>query len=744
MLGFAVGGTVLVVRGPREPTAAGAWVTGAALLTSLLLLIAPLGSRWIQVDAAQLLWDPWQWARLAALDGLLALPFIAGSVAVLSGIEMAQHRPGSVYGASFVGSATGAVTALVLLIFLPPHRAILAPAALAALGAVAPPGRRGTRIASTALIGMTAVLLLRVTPDPSMSPYKDLAQARALPGATTVAHRFGPSGVVTAVAAPAFRYAPGLSLAFTGSIPSQIGIYVDGDLTGAYSAPETLSRPADVLDWLPDASVYHVATGRVLIIGGGGRTAVETAVRHHADTIVVVEGSPEVVGLLRRADDARSGVRWSVGSVRPLLARRAEAFDVVAIGSTGGPGSNAAGLHALDEDFRHTVDAYDACLGGLRAGGVLSITQWRTTPERGTLRTVLTVMAALEAREVPSTREAVIIVRSWGSTTVLVKPDGFTPDDRMTLRTWSASRGFDVLDMTSERPDQWLHGDSTRALEHLLAALAAGGPQTETFVASYPFAIRPVPDTRPYPHHHLSGRVLIGAMRAGAGQWLPVAEWGYLTALATLVVSAVLGSALLLGPAALPRRARRRPPFVTVGYFTLIGLAYMLAEIALIQVLGLLLGHPTWAVTACLGALLVGSGLGSMASDRLSPPPTRPVMMLGLGLAAAALGIVPIVQGMLASVTVGRWVAGIGSVAILGFAMGWPFPVGLRCLATARGRLAWAWAGNGVASVIAAPLAVLLAIDWGASALLAGAGGAYLAAWLLVRRTSAAAATRPA
>jgi hypothetical protein len=688
MLGFAAGGTVLVVRGPRDPSAGEAWVTGAALLTSVLLLVVPLGSRLLTVDAAQLPWDPWQWARLAALDCLLALPFISGSIAVLSGIEMARDRPGSVYGASFIGSASGAAAALLLLTLFPPDRAILAPAALAALGAVAPPGRRQARIASVPLAAVTVVLVFGPTPGSSMSPYKDLVQARALPGAATVAERFGPSGVVTAVAAPAFRYAPGLSLAFTGPIPSQTGVFVDGDLAGA----------------------YRVANGRVLIAGGGGRAGVETALSHKADAVVVVEGSSELVELLRRADDARFGVTWSVGGIRTLLARRVQAFDVVAIGSTGGPGSNAAGLHALDEDFRHTVDAYAVFLAALRSGGVLSVTQWRTTPERGILRIVLTVVAALEARDIPAADNAVVIVRSWGSATVLVKPDGFTSGDRAALRVWSASRGFDVLEISAEQPDRWIHGDSTRALEHLLETLAIGGPGAEPFVASYPFAIRPVGDTRPYPHHHLSGRVVIGAMRAGAGQWLPVAEWGYLTALVTLVVSMVLGSVLLLGPAALPRRVRRRPPFVTIAYFGMIGLAYMLAEIALIQILGLLLGHPTLAVTVSLGALLVGSGLGSMVSDRYVPTPTRPVLVVALALAATAVGILSFVQGALGTSAGVRWMTGIGTATVLGFAMGWPFPIGLRSLATARDRLAWAWAGNGVASVIAAPLAMLIAI----------------------------------
>jgi hypothetical protein len=58
-----------------------------------------------------------------------------------------------------------------------------------------------------------------------------------------------------------------------------------------------------------------------------------------------------------------------------------------------------------------------------------------------------------------------------------------------------------------------------------------------------------------------------------------------------------------------------------------------------------------------------------------------------------------------------------------------PFPLGLRRLAAgSEGRVAWAWAANGFASVVAAPLAALIALEVGSGTLLAGAGTAYAVA----------------
>jgi hypothetical protein len=61
--------------------------------------------------------------------------------------------------------------------------------------------------------------------------------------------------------------------------------------------------------------------------------------------------------------------------------------------------------------------------------------------------------------------------------------------------------------------------------------------------------------------------------------------------------------------------------------------------------------------------------------------------------------------------------------------MGIPFPVGLRSLAgAAPERIAWAWAANGYASVVAAPLAALIAVEAGSRALFLLAAALYTVA----------------
>ncbi len=223
---------------------------------------------------------------------------------------------------------------------------------------------------------------------------------------------------------------------------------------------------------------------------------------------------------------------------------------------------------------------------------------------------------------------------------------------------------------------------------------------------------------------------------------MPFAEWGYITLLATLAQRMVLAGLLVLVPAALTARAEsgggRR--LRLIGYFAAIGLAYLTAEIAAIQQLNLLLGHPVYAVAAVLAAFLVFSGVGSAWSDRVAAD--RGWMAsagLALMLMVYALVMLALVHVLQPVHLVLRASAAVLLLAPLAFLMGVPFPTGLRALAGGEtGRIAWAWAANGFASVIAAPLAALIALEAGSRLLFVLAAVAYAGAAMSVRGSARA------
>ncbi len=749
MLGFGASGTALALRPPRNAAAAEQWFRRAAVVTSVALLASPILAGLVPLDASQLVWSPGQWARLGALYLVLAFPFGAGGLAVLLAITRDAARPGVIYGASFAGSGLGAAAAVAALWIFTPARAIAIPALFAAVGAVAaarPPRRRaGTALAGTAL-AIGAIAAVSYPPwRLDISPYKALPQAEAYPDATRIAERTSPLGWLVAVQAPAFRYAPGLSLAYRGPFPTQVGLFVDGDLVGAVSEWDEEHGGATLLDWLPAALPFALAQrDTVLVIGAGGWTEVWNAVAGGARAVTAVELSSQLAALAARGAPPEHGmaVEWVIGDARAVASRTPRRFDLVTIGPGGGGlGASAAGVYALDADFLHTVDAYERYLRLLRPGGVLAITRWMAVPPRQSVRVILSAADALRRVAAADVARGLTVTRSWATATVLVKPDGFTPDDLARLTTWADARQMD-LDWQPglHVPITRFHFLEAPVLFEAARAATAGPAAAREFADAYPFDVAPATDARPYPHHFLRPASLRTFLHAERGEWLPFTEWGYVALVATLVQATAVAAALLLLPTLAGTRGTggARPPLV--AYFGALGLGYLAGEIAAIQQFSLLLGHPVYAVAAALAAFLICSGAGSMWSDRRPPAGaaltglTLPALLMVL--AVIGLPLVHVALPAPISVRVLLAVLVLGPVATL---MGVPFPAGLRQLAGPdAGRTAWAWATNGFASVVAAPLAALIALEAGSPWLFAVAAAAYAGAGLALR-----AGTRP-
>jgi hypothetical protein len=103
-----------------------------------------------------------------------------------------------------------------------------------------------------------------------------------------------------------------------------------------------------------------------------------------------------------------------------------------------------------------------------------------------------------------------------------------------------------------------------------------------------------------------------------------------------------LGSLVVVWlPLRLLRRRRRPRGLVRYGlYFTCIGLGFMAVEMALLQRFGLLLGHPSYALSVVLASLLFGSGVGSLYSSAILARLGGP-RFTAYALCALMLGLVP-------------------------------------------------------------------------------------------------------
>jgi hypothetical protein len=97
-----------------------------------------------------------------------------------------------------------------------------------------------------------------------------------------------------------------------------------------------------------------------------------------------------------------------------------------------------------------------------------------------------------------------------------------------------------------------------------------------------------------------------------------------------------------------------------------------------------------------------------------------------------------ILEGMIGSSFAAKLAMSCLLLAPLGFAMGMPFPSGLRALSSGaseakHGAVEWAWAMNAASSVLGSVLAIVIAIQFGLTITLACGAAAYVAAMLLLR-----------
>jgi hypothetical protein len=105
------------------------------------------------------------------------------------------------------------------------------------------------------------------------------------------------------------------------------------------------------------------------------------------------------------------------------------------------------------------------------------------------------------------------------------------------------------------------------------------------------------------------------------------------------------------------------------AYFLLIGMGFMLVEIALLQRFSVFLGHPTYSLSIVLFTIILSTGLGSLISDRL-PLDSRLKLAVWAGLTAVYIMLLPVfLPGVLAfdwrplrrSADAGRVLMGFGA-----------------------------------------------------------------------------------
>jgi hypothetical protein len=734
LLGFGASGSLLALWPCLQKREYTAWyANGFALSTILSYLFV----NHLPFDSYSIAWDRAQAYLLIANLLVLAAPFVFAGLLVGALLSRRAANVGRIYAANLIGSAAGALLAPLIIAWVGSERTVLWCAVLG-MGAAVILAPIGARILGLAGL-MISVALLVVFPPPfeaRLSPYKRLSQFRLNPEASILATRQNAYARLDLVRSSTIHSAQGLSLAYLGELPPQIGLLVDGD--NMLPVPDTTRASGALARSIPAAVAHAIRpAGDVLVLGSGGGMDVWAALANGARHVTVVEPNQLVYDALLNdlrawiglSDDPR--VTAVQEEIRTYTQRSTDRYDVVELALSDNYRPISSGAFTLTENYTLTVEAFKSYLNLSGQDGILVLTRWIQSPPSESLRTLGILIEALDGRP---PLEHIVAFRSFQTVTFIVKMTPLTPEETTALLKVIERLRYDLV-IAPRMPPEMINRFARlpSPVEHDLSLKLATTPDRAAFYAAYAFDIAPPTDEHPFFFHFFRWEQTPEVIENLGRRWQPFGGSGYFVLLALLGFALMAALVFVLLPVALRqgfrhaiRRTGARRSLWVVSYFTAIGLAFLLVEMALIQRFILALGQPTLAMALVIGALLLSSGLGSSLANRL---PWR-LSLTGL---AALIAFYPWLTGLIAPLLLelpfaARVVVVMALIAPPGLLMGVPFARGIAALRDADSLIPWAWAANGSASVVSAVLAVMLSLSFNFTVVLLIGGGLYLIA----------------
>jgi predicted membrane-bound spermidine synthase len=648
--------------------------------------------------------------QLLLLVGFSSLPFFYSGLVVSLAVTRWREQINRVYFFDLVGAALAALLAGVLLGWFGGPSLVIAIALIAVVGAALFEVGRARWVP---VAGVGALLAFNL--------WSSFIAVPTVKGVKADTVRFEGWNVFSRV-----------------TVDDTYNIKIDASASTAITSKAKIAatRPAGEISSLAHA-LFPDGAERVLVIGPGGGRDVVHALSAGAKHVTGVEINPLIAKtIMQERFVGQSGglygdprVKVVVADGRSYVRAASERFDVIQASLVDTWAATAAGAFALTENTLYTVEAFEDYYRHLTPDGVITMTRWHSGDGGETARLLLLATGTLERLGVPAgqTRKHIFYATKDNLGTLVAKRGELTEEELGRLDEAATQGGFQVVVSPFSEP-----------ATNRLAAMIDAGAWSQA-VAAEREELRPPSDDRPFFFYfaklkdlwRLEGR-LDGPMN-DPSLWMLIS----LLTVCVLTVSFILVPLALRG---MPRASDggvgatyRRS--LALAYFALLGLAFIVVEMAMLQKLTFFLGHPSYALLVVLFSLLIATAVGARLSGRIADARLGRTLLVVGGLLALLVGVYALVLGPGLRGLVG-WSIGARIplaallVALPGVLMGMMLPSGIRMLGRRDAELIpWAWGLNGATSVIGTVAATVVAIYVGfAGTLGIGAVGYLLAA----------------
>jgi hypothetical protein len=670
------------------------------------------------------------WAEFAVA---LSLPFFFSGIIVSLALTRSPYPVGIVYGADLVGAALGCLGALALLNLVSGPSAVLWIAVLAAAAALlfATAGDGNTSPGSTfaaaffrsrvAVLGGLALLATANSlTDKGIRPtiVKDTIEQPEII-AYEKWNSFSRITVAQSLASPPALWGP--SPRFVPYEIEQRWMNIDGGAgTAVYRFRGDLQELAflhyDVTNLA--YAIPGLTTGAVIGVGGGRDLL--SARLYGLSEVVGVEINPIFIDLLTRrladytAIDADPGITFEVDEARSWFARSQRSFDLIQMSLIDTWAATGAGAFTLSENGLYTVEAWRIFLDRLTPQGVFTVSRWYAPGEvNETGRMVSLGVATLQDLGVSEPKRHLFLGASRNIATLVLSRSPLSDEALSALRRAATTYDFAVL-LSPQEPA------ASPLLESIVSA-----PDRDALrraVQSSYLDLSAPTDARPFFFNQLRLASLLDediVARASTGGVYA----GNLSATLTLAMLILISAILVVATILVPLWSTVTTPasvlsIAGTAYFALIGIGFMMTEIALLQRISVFLGHPVYALSIVLFSLILSTGIGSLVSERF--PLNDRARMIGWSIVTCLyLLLLPSwLPGVLLSLESAGLLLRAGLAVLVlapaGFFMGFGFPTGMRLVSMIDKRpTPWFWGVNGAAGVLAASVAVLTSIEFG-------------------------------
>jgi hypothetical protein len=748
MLGMTVGAVwVYLWRERFKPEQLPVTLSNFALLTALAMPASMIVQFCLITSPALTLTTIVAWSLMLIA---MALPYVFGGVVVSLALTRSPFPTGQVYGVDLLGAALGCLAVLALLNFLDGPTAVIAAGVIAGFSSVAFAASASAedRQSINALpwwqnparvtIALLAVALINAQSPLGFDPLMVKGSIEAK-GKFGIYERWNSYSRVRAK-----RIGTGLPPLWGASPKLPADTRVSGVEMNIDGSAGTIMFP---YDGTPDSDSFlqydlvnlayrlpHLHKSAVIGVGGG--RDILSAHYFGVEDITGVELNPIFIDLLTREPDYKNfsnitalpNLKLHVDDARSWFAATNEKFDLVQMSLIDTWAATGAGAFSLSENGLYTLEGWRAFLKTLNDNGIFTVSRWYSpgaVDETG--RMIGLATAALLDAGVKDARPHLFVARVGNIATLVLSKSPFTPEQLRILHEAVRDGEFSELISPDRPPDSSLLHQIIESQDLATLNRVLGSTNLDLTVPT---------DSRPFFFNQLrifDFRSMESILLSGSGTGLIS---GNMIASAVLLMILLISIVAVIATILVPLRsaARQCPRSLAIAgslYFSLIGMGFMLAEIALLQYFSVYLGHPIYSLGVCLFSLILASGLGSLASDWLKLN-TRVKLLLWGSLVVLYLAVMERVLPALFQATTDRERLvriGISLAAImpLGFLLGFAFPTGMRLVSAIDAQpTPWFWGINGATGVLASVLAVMFSMSFGINVTMLIAAACYL------------------